>query len=449
MPISGVIKSVNIRNDGHRGYSGGKAIMEKAITEKTELTSDLMNQRIHYLDQVRALAMLTGVFFHAAVTYSTGAQNIWFLTDVKSSDSLSIFFIFSHLFRMALFFFVAGFFANFLIQKRGVKAFLKNRAIRILLPFLVFYPLVMISFLLVFNFMANYLPEESLSPVAKFMLQVMNNPEAESTPPSTAHLWFLYNLMYFCLLAALLTKLNLSFLTRFMTNIFSSGWHLFYLPLFLLPGLYSVSVPVPSPEYFTPQLWSYGYYGLFFFFGWHFLYHQGYLDMMKKHIWKMSLFCVVAFPIFLTLVSLPDFSQGFSLELMSPTVGWAFSFDRLLLVTLEVYLSFYLAMIFLYLGKKLLNKESRLMRYISDASYWIYLVHVPMLLYVQVYLVELNIPVLIKFLISTAVVFLVSIIIYDLLVRYSFIGTMLNGKKTRKHDGLRFASQPNSSVEMK
>ncbi len=42
-----------------------------------------MPERIHYLDNLRALAMLLGVYLHAAFAYAHPAQTIWLATDVS------------------------------------------------------------------------------------------------------------------------------------------------------------------------------------------------------------------------------------------------------------------------------------------------------------------------------------------------------------------------------
>lgn len=428
------------------GNTTNKVSTNTTAPDSLDTSAGVLNQRIHYLDQVRAFAMLLGVFFHAAFPYSTDAQNGWFLKDTSDSMSFTIFIVFSHLFRMALFFLVAGFFANLLIQKRGVKAFLKNRAIRILLPFVIFFPIIMTIFIFIFYFISRYLPEEALSPLLANMLFAINNPEAasEGQTLSTAHLWFLYNLVYFCLFAAILQRFRFSYLRKFMSFVFNSGWHLLFLPLFLVPALYSVKVPASTPDSFSPQLWSYGYYGLFFFFGWHFFYHQGYLDKIKGHLWKLTLFCLIAFSLFVFVMPVVNFATSPSSDIVAAKIFWSANFEHLFLVGLEAYLSFYLVIIFLYLGKKLLNKESRLMRYISDASYWIYLVHVPLLLYFQTFFVPMEMPLIFKFFLSIALVFIVSTVVYDLLIRYSFVGSMLNGKKSRKQDGLRLLRQSSS-----
>ncbi|MCJ8273843.1 MAG: acyltransferase family protein, partial [Psychrosphaera sp.] len=97
-------------------------------------------QRLHYLDNVRALAMFLGVIFHAALAYSPLMHNLWFTTGEQSSAAIDFVNFFTHLFRMPLFFVISGFFALMLIEKRGLSGFVKNRMKRIVLPFVVFFP---------------------------------------------------------------------------------------------------------------------------------------------------------------------------------------------------------------------------------------------------------------------------------------------------------------------
>ena len=71
------------------------------------------------------------------------------------------------------------------------------------------------------------------------------------------------------------------------------------------------------------------------------------------------------------------------------------------------------------------------MRYISDSSYWLYIVHLPLVLLVQWLVREWTIPVFFKFgmvLIAVTVLLLLS---YQCFVRYTPIGTLLNGPRKR------------------
>ena len=60
--------------------------------------------RVHYLDNLRALAMMLGVLLHAGLAYANPAQSIWIATDKTSSTAVDAGIWFIHLFRMGLFF---------------------------------------------------------------------------------------------------------------------------------------------------------------------------------------------------------------------------------------------------------------------------------------------------------------------------------------------------------
>ena len=97
-------------------------------------------KRLHHMDNLRALAMLLGVVFHASLAYSPMLHFFWLPADNQAAEAIDVFAWFSHLFRMPLFFLIAGFFAIFLIEKRGLKGFLINRTMRVLLPLVLFLP---------------------------------------------------------------------------------------------------------------------------------------------------------------------------------------------------------------------------------------------------------------------------------------------------------------------
>lgn len=88
--------------------------------------------RRHDLDALRASAMLLGIAFHVALAFAAGLP--WLVQDAQRSVGFLLFVDASHGFRMPLFFLVSGFFTAMLWRKRGVKALLKHRFQRILLP---------------------------------------------------------------------------------------------------------------------------------------------------------------------------------------------------------------------------------------------------------------------------------------------------------------------------
>src|ERR1044071_8223814 len=101
--------------------------------------------RHHYMDNLRALAMLAGVAFHAALAYSVLIHPVWPLADAHPSRIVDVVAWFLPLFRMPLFFVISGFFAALLVGRGGMAGLFRNRLRRVLLPLVVFLPLVLFS----------------------------------------------------------------------------------------------------------------------------------------------------------------------------------------------------------------------------------------------------------------------------------------------------------------
>ena len=91
------------------------------------------------------------------------------------------------------------------------------------------------------------------------------------------------------------------------------------------------------------------------------------------------------------------------------------------------------AMIFGLLGafRAVLATPRRGVRYLSDSSYWIYLVHVPLVIWIQAQISGWNLPSGVKFVGLNVSVVAILLLAYQLCVRYTPIGTMLNGKRVR------------------
>jgi len=90
-------------------------------------------QREHFWDALRALLMLLGIPYHVALSYQVGQDFI-----VHSGEGVPGFTAFAgwlHLFRMPAFFVIAGYFAFLLLARREPRVWLKGRFLRLGLPF--------------------------------------------------------------------------------------------------------------------------------------------------------------------------------------------------------------------------------------------------------------------------------------------------------------------------
>jgi hypothetical protein len=87
--------------------------------------------------------------------------------------------------------------------------------------------------------------------------------------------------------------------------------------------------------------------------------------------------------------------------------------------------------------RSLLTRENRTIRYLSDSAYWLYLAHLPLIIGAQIIVREWPLSALVKWLLLTVVVTGILLVVYDKLVRYRWLGTLLNGPRTRTDAGVK------------
>ena len=81
------------------------------------------------------------------------------------------------------------------------------------------------------------------------------------------------------------------------------------------------------------------------------------------------------------------------------------------------------------LALQLFNRTSPVRRYLADASYWIYIVHLPLVMVGQTLVLGLAAPWWLKASLVIGGTVLISLITYELLVRHTFMGRWLNGRR--------------------
>ncbi|WP_271766010.1 acyltransferase family protein [Aquimarina algiphila] len=386
--------------------------------------SQKITQRIYYMDNLRAFAMLLGIVFHAALAYSPLSHNIWLTADSQQSVLIDIVAWCTHLFRMPLFFLIAGYFAFFLLKKKGLKGMVKNRAQRILLPFVVFLPLILIGSFMIIGMAAESV--ENQSSMLSMIASLMNQSEASQGPVRIMHLWFLYVLLYLYVLAGILYKIGWVDVINLWINK-NTLLFLILFPLFIAMYLITNVKPHPSPETFIPELWSFGFYGSFFLLGFCLFKNDVFLNKLDSYWKRLSTIGLIAYAGFFILLP-----KSVSIEeAMLLSQHKAITFNQCLASLLEGIAAVYLTLVLLFLGKKFLNHKSRFSRYIADSSYWLYLIHLPVLFYIQFILNDMDLNLWIKLAISCSSVFIIGLLSYALLVRWTPIGLILNGKRKR------------------
>lgn len=81
------------------------------------------------------------------------------------------------------------------------------------------------------------------------------------------------------------------------------------------------------------------------------------------------------------------------------------------------------------LANRLFQRESKVFRYMAESSNWLYLTHIPPILLMQWLFLFLPAPALVKFTLGFLTTMLILFASYQLLVRHTVIGRILNGKK--------------------
>lgn len=383
------------------------------------------SERLHALDSLRAVAMFLGVALHAAIPYME-FWSPWCVRDARPNAMFDIFVGAVHGFRMQLFFFLSGYFARLVFLRRGARAFLKHRGKRIGVPFVVGMLTIVPIVLAVWAWGQSVSPDERI-------LEKMQGPPSVWQYP-TVHLWFLEYLLVFCLVAACWGHFEKRFdavgklaaLDRCFGRLVRSWWKPFALAvvvvIFLIEGpVYGDADSVGESVLIRPQALLYQ--GVFFAFGWWL--HRDARWIMELRRFQ-GLYCVLAIPSWLVFV------WGFSV-VESGGMGDSVTYltaGGFGLLGASVYAW---AVIFGLTGFFLqrFSGHGGWARYLADASYWFYLAHLPLVCALHVVVQNWRISVFWKFAVVMIVVTAALIATYEWLVRYSFVGALMNGPRKR------------------
>jgi peptidoglycan/LPS O-acetylase OafA/YrhL len=81
--------------------------------------------------------------------------------------------------------------------------------------------------------------------------------------------------------------------------------------------------------------------------------------------------------------------------------------------------------------RRFLSRPSPAIRWLSDASYWLYLTHLPLLFVLQAPMRPLEFSAWLKFALATVTCTGLLLVAYQFGVRYTWLGTLLNGPRRK------------------
>ena len=361
--------------------------------------------------------MLLGLVLHSAVSYLvTPLAPAWPYKDPSTSIGFDVLVFFIHLFRMPVFFVAAGFFAALLYQRDGAAGFMRNRVRRVFVPLVIFWavmmPLTGYGFVFTARQIGGPMPWEYMTD-APWWRQ-----------PILGHLWFLHYLLLFYATALLVIPLGgrapaavWRHVDQTFRAIATSWWGplaaglitaLTLIPM-TAPGLDTEAALVPPARVLVA-------YAVFFSFGW-LLFRQRDLVEQVGRRWVLLL------------------AAGFSVAMAYAVVVLQVArFDNLRIwhmtgITLAGLATWLLIFGMIGLFVQRLSAPRPLVRYLSDASYWMYLTHLAPAAWLPGVFSHLAAPAVVKFSLVFGLTTAITVVSYHYVVRPTAIGELLNGRR--------------------
>ena len=401
--------------------------------------------RLHGLDALRGTALLLGVVLHLTMSFLPGAKHLWIVADADPGTPLALLFYGIHLFRMLTFFVLAGFFARMGVERLGVAAFVRNRWRRIALPLFVGWPLVFTAIVAVVVWSAvrangGQLPAQSPS-----------GPTFLPNDFPLTHLWFLWELLLLYAASLGVRALVIAFDRhgriravgdRLVRLVLAPGGVL--LPalslacaLFVQPGWFAwFGIPTPDQALYPSLPAAIGFGGAFAL-GWG-LQRQSALLARIARAWAWHLGTAIVF-------------AGICLAIIGPVPVLAPA--KADLATAAYAASYAIAgwsatLAAIGLALRFASGHGAVRRYLADASYWVYLIHLPVVMAAQVALSHVDAPWQLKFPLMLVLVCALLLASYQWGVRDTFVGAWLGGRRRGRATAEAAPNRPSQNAPM-
>ena len=384
------------------------------------------DRRYYGLDALRGGMMLLGIVLHGATFYiAAPPPHLPLPADASKSLVMDAIFDFIHAFRMPCFFVLAGFFAALLVEKRGVAGALRNRAERILLPLMAgIFTIVPLTVLLLLDLTVAV--EQGVQvwvPTREQADRLRADAVAKGIPPGLPllHLWVLLDLCDFYLLipaCRLLVRLSLPFEAGLVRRL-ASPWALPVLAIVTAATLW----PYPGAQVFGEFVLlgfsgaAFAYYGFFFVIGYVYHHYRAATARLVGYIRWSAALAAVLFPLSI---------YASYLEYAQPGAHAGY---HLFAVVSHAFCTWALVWLFVGIALRFFDKPTPWALYASQSAYWVYLLHMPVIGFVCVLLVPVDVHAVVKFAIVVTVTTVACFTTYHYGVQDGWLGAFLNGKR--------------------
>jgi glucan biosynthesis protein C len=349
--------------------------------------------RLHYIDNLRWMAILMLFPFHAAFVFSAGWYGYYVSSDYPSTAA-HLLTVSVEPWIMPLLFCIAGVSTKFALEKRTPRVYLKERVTKLLVPFL--SGLVLICPVIAYyalKFHADY-TGSFFGAFVHFFSSIRNiqNPNGITGDFSVDHLWFILSLFIISVVALGMILLG-SRRTGLHLNpgkVSLPVLGLLFIPVWLLNfvGIYETGYSVMS--YFA--LFLIGYY----------LFAMDSVQAMMEKYWAVLLTAWIVLTI--------GVMWTYGIILGHYEVFWGYS-------AIYVLTGWTGVLALLGAGRHLFDITNNFAAYMSAASYPVYIIHQAILVAIAYYVVMLTVPPALQFLAIVIFSFLLTFACYEILRR--------------------------------
>jgi fatty acid desaturase/peptidoglycan/LPS O-acetylase OafA/YrhL len=387
--------------------------------------------RNHGLDAMRGVTMALVVVLHAALAYAVVPipNLIWAVHDSGAKPAFDLLCWWT-LGISSPFYLISGFFAVALCESRGLRAFFVNRVQRIVGPFVVAGVTLLPAtfFIWVFGWLIS-----GRCTMREIIRMKFHSRGYQENLYGPAHLWSLEYLAI--MLAAFSIVVGLrgllvrhretqSRLGRWVDRMLASPWRPLYLAvpstLILWVGhrVVGLDAMMDRLNSFVPEPYRLLHNAVFFVVGVRLHGLRQHLGAFAPHGWTYLALSVPVFACRAVLIHWDlerslDGAAAVALAVSGGLFCWLITFG------------------FLGLALGVLNRPQPALSYLADSSYWVYLTHLPIVGLLQVDLHPVAAPAALKFLIVLSGTMALTLASYQVIVRYTFVGLWLHGRRIR------------------
>jgi fucose 4-O-acetylase-like acetyltransferase len=379
------------------------------------------------LDNLRVVAMLLGLLLHGVLPFK--ATNIcrYPIADRQQHILADVAYFAIHDFRMQLFFVLAGYAAASLAARKGVRELARNRLRRIVLPMLL--AVLLAAPVMRALFVGHEVSRaDGLSP-EEFARQVWGGLDLVDWLGPNFHLWFLYFLTL-CYVPLALAPALPGRLVRAADGAYrrllGGWWRAPVLAAAVVPVLWGMTDWwIETQQGWIPDPVVYGYYLGFFAFGGMLARHRDLLAGYGRR-WP-ALLTVANLVVLPGMLKLTVTGNWLEEEFGPRSPDWLPAWKAAAIFLGGLY-TWLMVEGLVGLFQRHFAGRAGWWSYLSESSYWCYLAGFPVQVALQVLLAESALPLLVKFAVVNGLTVGVLLASYELCVRHTWVGLLLNGK---------------------